>query len=178
LPLTPLHYPVAYFFHKLGGNLSLPGLIVGSLVPDLEIPFILLIFGFNGPNRLVLHSLFGSATLGTILGIIITIKFYPFLVGNFFGVDKEEVESKCKLSYALVFSVLVGTISHVLLDFTNHLNNPILWPFLDAEMTPSPIYLLLGEQFGYLWIQVSTGALLLVIIFIERKNLAESLLVG
>jgi hypothetical protein len=66
----------------------------------------------------------------------------------------------------------------VLLDFTNHLNNPILWPFLDAEMIPSPTYLLLGEQFGYLWIQVIMGALLLVIIFIERKNLAESLLVG
>jgi hypothetical protein len=105
LPLTPLHYPVAYFIHKLGGNLSLPGLIVGSLVPGLEIPFILLIFGVNGPNRLVLHSLLGSASLGTMLGIIITIKFYPFLVGNFFGVDKEEVESKCRLSSALVFSV-------------------------------------------------------------------------
>jgi membrane-bound metal-dependent hydrolase YbcI (DUF457 family) len=178
LPLTPLHYPVAYFIHKLGGNLSLPGLIVGSLVPDLEIPFILLIFGVNGPNRLVLHSLLGSASLGTILGIIITIKFYPCIVGNFFGVDKEKVESKCKLSSALTISVLMGTISHVLLDFTNHLYNPILWPFLDAEMIPSPIYLLLGEQFGYLWIQVIMGTLLLVILFIERKNLAENLLVG
>jgi hypothetical protein len=178
LPLTPLHYPVAYFIHKLGGNLSLPGLIVGSMIPDLEIPFVLLIFGVNGPNRLVLHSLLGSATLGTMLGIIITIKFYPFLVGNFFGVEKEKVESKCKLSSALAISVLIGTISHVLLDFTNHLYNPILWPFLDAEIIPSPIYLLLGEQFGYLWIQVIMGTLLLVIIFVERKNLAESLLVG
>lgn len=178
MPLTPLHYPIAYFILKLSKNFSLPGLIVGSMIPDIEIPFLVLIFGNAGPNHLVLHSLLGSATLGTMLGMIITIKFYPFLVGNFFGVDKEKVESKCKLSSALVFSVLVGTISHVLLDFTNHLYNPILWPFLDAEMIPSPIYLLLGEQFGYLWIQVIMGTLLLVIIFIERKNLVESLLVG
>lgn len=103
--------------------MSLPGLIVGSLVPDLEIPFILLIFGVNGTNRLVLHSILGSATLGTMLGTIITIKFYPFLVSNFFGVDKEKVESECKLSSALAISVIIGTISHALLDFTNHLYN-------------------------------------------------------
>ena len=100
MPLTPLHYPIAYFIRKLSGNLNLPGLIVGSMIPDLEIPFIVLIFGINGPNRLVLHSLLGSATLGTVLGIIITVKFYPFLVSYFFGVEKGKVESKCKLSSA------------------------------------------------------------------------------
>lgn len=178
MPLTPLHYPIAYFLHKLSRNFSLPGLIVGSMIPDLEIPFVVLIFGIDGPNRLVLHSLLGSATLGTMLATIVTIKFYPFLVSYFVGVDKEKVESKCKLSFALVFSVFLGTICHVLLDFTNHLYNPILWPFLEAEMTVSPIYEILGEQFGYLWIQVIMGVLLLVIIFIERKNKTESLLIG
>jgi hypothetical protein len=78
LPFTLLHYPIAYLIHKLGGNLNLPGLIVGSMIPDLEIPFIVLIFGVNGPNRLVLHSILGSATLGTLLATIITIKLYPF----------------------------------------------------------------------------------------------------
>lgn len=178
MPLTPLHYPIAYFFHKLSGNFSLPGLIVGSMIPDLEIPFIVLIFGIDGPNRLVLHSLLGSATLGTILATIITTKFYPFLVCYFIRVDKRKVESKCKLSLALVLSVFLGAISHMLLDFTNHLYNPILWPFLEAEMTVSPIFELLGEQFAYLWIQVIMGILLLVIIYIERKNIAESILVG
>jgi hypothetical protein len=67
LPLTPLHYPIAYSIHKLGGNLNLPGLIVGSMIPDLEIPFMVLIFGVSGPNRLVLPSLLGSATLGQYL---------------------------------------------------------------------------------------------------------------
>jgi hypothetical protein len=178
LPFTPLHYPIAYLIHKLGGNLNLPGLIVGSMIPDLEIPFIVLIFGVDGPNRLVLHSLLGSATLGTLLATIITIKLYPVLISSFFGVSKEKVEGRCQVSFALVFSVLVGAISHVLLDFTNHLYNPIFWPFLKAELTPSPIYLVLGSQFGYFWIQVIMGAMLLLIIFVERKNLAEKILVG
>ena len=177
MPLTPLHYPIAYFIHKLSGKLSLPGLIVGSMIPDLEIPIIILIFGFNGPKRLVLHSLLGSATLGTMLAVIITVKFYPFLASSFFGFDKKEVEVKCRLSIALVFSVFVGTFSHVLLDFTNHLYNPIFWP-LEAEMTVSPISVILGEQFGYLWMQVIMGIILLLIILVERKDLAERLLVG
>jgi membrane-bound metal-dependent hydrolase YbcI (DUF457 family) len=135
LPLTPLHYPIAYFIRKLSGNLNLPGLIVGSMAPDLEIPFMVLVFGINGPNRLVLHSLIGSATSGTMPAVIITVKFYSFLMSKFFGIEKGKVESKCKL---LVISVLIGTTSHVLLDFTNHLYNPIFWPFLEAETISSP----------------------------------------
>jgi len=30
--------------HKLGGTLSLPGLVVGSVLPDLEIPFFFMVF--------------------------------------------------------------------------------------------------------------------------------------
>ena len=148
------------------------------MIPDLEIPFIVLIFGVDGPNRLVLHSILGSATLGTLLATIITIKLYPLLVSTLFGVSREKAEARCQLSFAMIFSVLIGAVSHVLLDFTNHLYNPILWPFLEAELTPSPIYLVLGSQFGYFWIQVLMGAMLLLIIFVERKNLAENILVG
>jgi len=45
-------------------------------------------------------------------------------------------------------------------------------------MAVSPIYVILGEQIGYLWIQVIMGVLLLAIIFVERKNLSKRLLVG
>jgi membrane-bound metal-dependent hydrolase YbcI (DUF457 family) len=148
------------------------------MIPDIEIPFIVLIFGVNGSNRLILHSLLGSATLGIMLAVIVTMQFYPFLVSSLFRVDKEKVESKCKFSFALVLSAFVGTISHVLLDFTNHLYNPLFWPFLGAEMTVSPIFEILGEQFAYFWIQVIMGILLLVIILVERKDIAERLLVG
>jgi len=64
MPLTPLHYPVAYAFHRLVPSWSLPGFIVGAMVPDLEIPVIVGVFGMNvlPNNRLVLHSLVGAVT--------------------------------------------------------------------------------------------------------------------
>jgi len=178
LPLTPFHHPIAYFIHKIDKKLSLPGLIVGCIFPDLEIPFITLILGTQGPNRMILHSLLGSATLGTFLAVVVTTRVYPFLVSYLFHVDKKKVENKCKLSLVFIFSVLVGNISHVLLDVTNHPYNPIFWPFRSAIETISPIYFALGPTLGSLWIQIVMGSLLVILILIKRKNLVEELLVG
>ncbi|MGQ9469257.1 MAG: DUF4184 family protein [Nitrososphaerales archaeon] len=44
MPATPLHYFLAYILHRMSRfNLSFPALIVGSMVPDLEVPIIFLI---------------------------------------------------------------------------------------------------------------------------------------
>jgi hypothetical protein len=66
MPLPPRHYPVAYVCHRLFPSWSLPGFIVGAMVPDLEIPVILMTLGRNvlPNNRLVLHSLVGAAIFG------------------------------------------------------------------------------------------------------------------
>jgi membrane-bound metal-dependent hydrolase YbcI (DUF457 family) len=178
LPLTPLHYPIAYLVYKLDKRLSLPGLVVGCMFPDLEIPTIMLLFGTQIPNRMILHSLLGSATIGTFLALIVTIRIYPSLVSRLFHVDKKKVERKCKLSFAVVFSVFVGNLSHVLLDVTNHPYNPVFWPFLPATATPSPIYFALGNPLGSLWMQIIMGVLLVALIVIKRRNLFEELLVG
>jgi membrane-bound metal-dependent hydrolase YbcI (DUF457 family) len=178
LPLTPLHYPIAYFIYKLDKRLSLPGLVVGCMFPDLEIPTIMLLFGTQVPNRMILHSLLGSATIGTFLALIVTVRIFPSLVNRLFHVDKKRVESKCKLSFAVVFSVFVGNISHVLLDVTNHPYTPVFWPFLPATATPSPIYFALGNPLGSLWMQIIMAVLLAALIVIKRKNLFEELLVG
>lgn len=178
LPLTPLHHPIAYFISKLDKRLSLPGLIVGCMFPDLENPFILLVLGNKIPHRLILHSLIGSATLGTLLALAVTVWLYPPLVSRLFHVDKTKVKNRCKLSVALVFSVFVGNISHVLLDVTNHPYNPIFWPFQSATATPSPIYFALGTPLGSLWMQIIMAALLVALIVVNRKNLFEELLVG
>lgn len=178
MPLTPLHHPIAYFIYKLDKRFSLPGLVVGCMFPDLEIPVMALLFGTQIPNRLILHSLLGSATLGTLLALIVTIRVYPPMVSRLFHVDKKKVESKCKISFAVVFSVFVGNLSHVLLDVTNHPYNPVFWPFLPATATPSPIYFALGNPLGYLWMQIIMAVLLAALIVIKRKNLFEELLVG
>ena len=178
MPLTPLHYPIAYFIYKLDKRFSLPGLIVGCMFPDLEIPFMILFFGPQGPNRMILHSLLGSAILGLLLAVIFTVKIYPYLTNRLFNINKKEIENKCKFSLVTVISVFIGLVSHVLLDTLNHPYNPIFWPFLSATATPSPIYFALGNPFGYLWIQIIMTILLIGLIFLKRNNLLQDLLVG
>jgi membrane-bound metal-dependent hydrolase YbcI (DUF457 family) len=178
LPVTPFHYPVAYVLYKLRANFSLPGLVVGSMVPDLEIPFIVLLLGTEVPHRLVLHSLLGAATVGTLISIAVTVLVYPRLTSAIFPINKQKVKEKCKFSLGLAVSCLLGVISHVLLDVTNHPYNPVFWPFLALNETPSPIVPLLGGE--------ATASLLIhalmVVLFIglfanKRKNFWEQLLV-
>ena len=148
------------------------------MFPDLEIPFMALLFGSQVPNRMILHSLLGATTLGTFIAVLFTVRVYSILVSRLFHVDKEKVESKCKLSVALVFSVFVGIISHVLLDVTNHPYNPIFWPFLSATATPSPIYFALGYPMGSWLTPIIMAVILAALIVVKRKNLFEELLVG
>lgn len=147
------------------------------MLPDIENPFIALLSETPG-NRLVLHSILGAATIGTFLAVTITVQLYPHIVSFFFHVDKEKVASKCRLSFSLVFSALVGNLSHVLLDVTNHPYNPIFWPFRSALATPSPIYFALGDVIGSVYMQFIMGALLVALIFIKRRNVFDELLVG
>jgi len=144
LPFTPFHYPVAYILYRLYKRLSLPGLIVGSVFPDLEIPAIIVLFGTRGSDRLVLHSLLGAATVGAVLSVMFTVLMYQPLVSYFFKIDGEKVRRKCKLSLGLAFSCFLGNLSHVLLDIMNHPYNPVFWPFLQSSETPSPVCSFLG----------------------------------
>jgi hypothetical protein len=101
LPVTPFHYPIAYVIYKLGGKLSLPAVIVGSMVPDLEIPFIVLFLGTEVPHRLVLHSLLGTVTAGTILSVAITVLVYPWLTSALFPIDKRKVKKNAGSHFGL-----------------------------------------------------------------------------
>ena len=144
LPLTPFHYPVAYVLHKLNRKLSLPGLIVGSMFPDLEVPIIVLLFENQVPYRLLLHSLLGVLTIGTFLSTVLTVVLYPKFVCHFFAIDQLKAREKCRLTSILVFSCFLGNLSHILVDVINHPYNPIFWPFLQPNETPSPICSFLG----------------------------------
>ena len=103
MPVTPFHYPLAYVISKFDGRLSLPGLVVGSMLPDLEIPFLVLLFGMQPSNRLVLHSLLGAVTVGTLLSMLFTVLVYPKLTSGVFPVSKLKVKEKCRFSGGLPF---------------------------------------------------------------------------
>ena len=92
--------------------------------------------------------------------------------------DKKRIQTKCKLSLVLVFSVAIGALSHVLLDVLNHPYNPIFWPFQSAIETPNNLYFAMGEIFGSLWLQIVMSTLLITLIIFNRKNLFENILVG
>jgi membrane-bound metal-dependent hydrolase YbcI (DUF457 family) len=131
MPLTPLHYPVAYAFHRLVPFWSLPGFIVGAMVPDLEIPVIVGVFGMNvlPNNRLVLHSLVGAVTVGTVLSLLLVILVFRPLVARLAPHLGPRVAVTCRLSRRLVAACGLGALSHVVLDVATHRYNPLWWPF-------------------------------------------------
>lgn len=172
MPITPLHYPIAYLAHKLDERLSFPGLIVGNMQPDIEIPFLYLITGDRFHSRLVLHSLFGAIVFGTLLSVILVVFLYPWAASFFFGCEKNEINKKCNFSPILVISCLIGNLSHVLLDLSNHQYNPLLWPFLSAESSFNPICPLLGgyENASLLMHSVMLTLLLLIIVYEWKQD--------
>ncbi len=180
LPITPFHYPLAYIIYKLGKQkLSLPALIVGSMLPDLEIPVMVLMFGLQASNRMVLHSLLGGVTVGTVIGVAITVLIYPRLTSAIFHLNQFKVKEKCRFSLVLVFSCLIGVLSHVLLDVTNHSYNPVFWPFLSINQTPSPIVPLLGGLDTASLLMHGLMIALFVGLFVnKRENFWEQLLIG
>lgn len=181
MPVTPLHYPLAKIIHAIdkSATLSLPALIVGSFVPDLEVPFVFLLSGTWNEDRMVLHSILGGLTLGVVIAVILTVFVYPRVIGFFFPTFKDRIKQKTSLSRIVVFSVALGVLSHVLLDVTNHLYNPLFWPFLSMFQTSSPIVILLGGKDSASLIVQGVMLLLLIIIFVKyRKNFWQKLLVG
>ena len=172
MPITPFHYPIAYLISKLNNKLILPGLIVGSMMPDFEILIILLFFQYRFlGDRLVLHSLLGAASFGTILALLFTNLLYPKLVTTFFRVQRGDAMAKCRLSVNLVLSCLLGSISHVLLDILTHQSNPIFWPF--QATTTAPIY----PYPMFLPTHTVLAVLILTLLIVNRRNPWKKLLV-
>ena len=129
MPVTPLHYPLAYLLKKAGkGRFSLPALTVGAMLVDLEIPFVYLLSSGRF-DRLLLHSLVGAALVGLPLSLIIIVFVYRRLAPPIFHVDREALKRETSLSWSLALSALVGMESHVFIDSLHHPYNPLFYPF-------------------------------------------------
>ncbi|KKM93214.1 hypothetical protein LCGC14_1210720 [marine sediment metagenome] len=190
MPITPFHYPVAWGLSKLDKRLNLPGLIVGSFIPDIEVPF--LVFFFTGvlPDHLVLHSLVGVFTLGIIISVFVTVYLYPILTTFFFHLERAKIKEVCRISPALVLSCMLGNLFHIFLDLPMHPFNPVLWPFVDPYSIVGILVLIFTIEgdisLGFLHARILInilmiiimGILLAIIIVKNRKNLWERILVG
>ncbi len=171
MPYTPLHYPLAYLIYKsckrFRVKLNFPAVIIGSFIPDLEIPFFWLTTGSKTYDRLVFHSIFGGGTLGTFTASLLTIYVYPWLFSKIFGL-KPNAEM-FKFSFTLVFSALIGVLSHVFLDTLNHPYNPLLFPFSTQTVN---IFLLFQNPFiaSVLVNLTCLAGLIFIVVFEARKN--------
>jgi len=181
-----LHYPVAWGLSKLDKRLNLPGLIVGSFIPDIEVP--ILFFFFNGvlPDHLKMHSLIGAITIGTIISTFVTVLLYPTLTSLFFRLEKAKIKEVCRLTPALVLSCMLGNVFHILLDIPMHPFNPVLWPFVDPYSIVGILVLVFGVDgnisLGFLIARILNyvilGLSMLAIVINSRRNLWEQILVG
>ena len=145
MPFTLFHYLLAYALYRIFPKWSLPGFIVGAMVPDLEIPIIITLFGGDTlpGNRLILHSLFGAATIGTGLGLMLVVFVIPRLIRVIIPLWYPLIDGSCKVSRSLVLACCLGALSHVMLDIANHSYNPVWWPF-SSTLLQNPYNCALG----------------------------------
>ncbi|MFW9919908.1 MAG: DUF4184 family protein [Candidatus Thorarchaeota archaeon] len=130
MPFTLFHYPFGYGLSKTSKRLNMPALLVGAVIPDIEVPLLFLFFQGVFPDHFVLHSLVGALSGGLVLAVLITRYAYPTVIGSIFKLDKQELKQKCLISRALVASAILGIVSHLLVDILHHWYNPILWPWI------------------------------------------------
>ena len=140
------------------------------MVPDLEVPFVYFMSGTWDQDRMVLHSLLGGLTLGTLIAVALTVFLYPRIMGAVLPINKDRVKANCRFSSMLAFSCFLGVLSHILLDVANHAYNPLFWPFLSLFQTPSPIVSLLGGKEMASVIVHGSMMVLCVAIFVKSRG--------
>ena len=176
---SPLgHFTIAYCLSKATKRFSLPGLIVGSILPDFDILIHYVTRGTVG--REALHSVVGAGVLGTFVATLVVVLVYPVAVSMVFGLKNEDMRPVCRLSTKLVASAFVGGLSHILVDATCHTYNPLLYPFTRQSID----VLLLTSDWGYSYLLVELlliGLLMTILFRLWRKgtpNVWKELLLG
>ena len=133
MPLTPFHYVLAYAIRKagrrLGRDIDMAGLAMGSFAPDLEcLVFIILDrLGvlYMPYHRLVLHSILGCLTLGSLAAILMALAAYRLFAPE--GLERPGLRR-------LYTASALGNLSHVLIDAVHHYYNPLFFPFTSSNV--------------------------------------------
>ena len=166
--------------------MNLPGLIVGSFIPDIEVPILIVFFNGVLPDHFIMHSLIGALIIGTIISTLVTIFLYPILTSLLFRLDKVKIKELCKLTPALVLSCMLGNVCHILLDIPMHPFNFVLWPFIDPYSIVGILVLVFAIDgnisMGFLIARILNygimGLFMFTIIIKSRRNLWEQILIG
>ncbi|MHA1906614.1 MAG: DUF4184 family protein [Candidatus Thorarchaeota archaeon] len=188
MPFTLFHYPIGYWLSKTNKRFILPALLVGSVLPDIEVPLLYFLFSDVVTDHFILHSLIGALTIGLVLAVIVTRYVYPPLISRVFRLDQQELVDLCRVSPNLVLSCAVGLVFHLLLDYPIHWYNHLLWPWIEPTLLVGPLAqfmaLFLGTDVftGYVvsgaLSGIVLGTVLILIILRNREDLWRSIWIG
>jgi hypothetical protein len=125
-------------FVRKPNKINFFALSLGSIIPDLEVPFLFLLIGRSWKSRWIMHSLLGAFSIDLLIVVIATIFIVPWVLSTldkklsnkrlffFSGCDLREHKTS---KTVIVYSGLIGTVSHVLIDLLHHPYNPVTFPF-------------------------------------------------
>ena len=112
-------------------------LSIGSIIPDLEALILFLFVEDSWKARSIMHSILGAFTLDLIIVLITTIYIVPIIIKymdrkienkKVFLFSKTDLRQHKTNTKVIVYSGLIGTVSHVLIDIIHHPYNPLTFP--------------------------------------------------
>ncbi|WP_455391928.1 DUF4184 family protein [[Eubacterium] cellulosolvens] len=173
IPFFILHWPTVWpLFVLKPKRFNFFALSLGSIIPDLEIPFLFLLTGDTWSARGFMHSILGALTLDLLIVVLATVFIVPRVLNYMARRMKNEktfIFSKVDLrdhktnTTIVVYSGLIGTLSHVLIDVINHPYNPLTYPF--AEYYSFNLILFNDLQLANIIIWIVLGGLLIVMMY-------------
>ncbi len=168
MPVTVLHFVYVWpILRRLNDNRLV--LVIGCMIPDLEIP-LLALMGYTIP-RGIAHSIIGALTIDSFITLVIAKLFYSIKkVKEILGIND-------RLNTSLFYSWMIasiGALTHVSIDYLHHTYNPILWPF-SYEYIEGPLTTLLDYTNATIMLHVISLAILIMIIAYSLTRLKVSL---
>lgn len=161
MPITFLHIVYVWFILRRMNKCNLH-VVVGCMVPDLEIP-VLYLLGFKIP-RSFLHSPIGSFIFAPAISILIVyILWRTKFLEKIFNINVVW-RPRGSREYANIWIVTgFSSLTHVFIDYLHHSFNPILWP-ISSVYIEGPITYLIGYLDATLLIHVASVILLIIIL--------------
>lgn len=167
MPVTILHFVYVWpILRRLNDNRLV--LVIGCMIPDLEIPFLALM-GYAIP-RGIAHSLIGAIIIDSFITLIIAKLFYSIKkVRETLGINDQQ---NTGIFYSWIIAS-IGALTHVSIDYLHHTYNPILWPF-SYEYIEGPLTMVLDYTNSTLLMHVISLAILTMIIAYSLSRLRIS----
>jgi len=136
---TPFHCAIVWpLFIAKPNRFDFIGLSVGAIIPDFLEPVMAFIPAYYSHARVATHSLLGAVTIIFLLGFVVSVSIVPAILRffknrysnpRFYTFAGSDILAQRGNKIVVAYSVLLGTISHVIIDVFYHSVNPLLYPF-------------------------------------------------